>query len=184
LLHSSYKASVARIEEDYQLMQRVAAHDRDAARTVALRVVARLHHVARRLLGERGEVEDATQAALVEVLASAGTYEGRVPIEAWAAALCARVTLRAATRRRRLVLVPQVADSALFATSIGAAPDFHALLAKLEEPRRTTVWLRFGMDCSIDDIAQAMGTSPNTVKARLKEALKTLRAAVLVKEEA
>jgi RNA polymerase sigma factor (sigma-70 family) len=48
-------------------------------------------------------------------------------------------------------------------------------LRQLPEPQRVAVVLRYGLDYSVNEIAQATETSPNTVKYRLKEALAKMR---------
>jgi RNA polymerase sigma factor (sigma-70 family) len=48
-------------------------------------------------------------------------------------------------------------------------------LNELPEPQRVAIVLRYGLDFSIEDIAEATESAPNTVKYRLKEALAKLR---------
>ena len=46
---------------------------------------------------------------------------------------------------------------------------------KLPEPQRLAIVLRYGLEFSVEEIAEATNASENTVKYRLKEALAKLR---------
>jgi RNA polymerase sigma-70 factor (ECF subfamily) len=158
-------------------MQAVAAHDSSACEAVARRLAVRLHRLCRLLVRNLADAEDASQSALLAVFDSAGRYEGRTPLEAWADRVCVRVALRAASRQRRLSLVPDLSD-VQDTRSAPSQVDFWTLVDRLDEPRRTTTLLRFGLGYSIEEIAAEMETSPNTVKARLKTSLERLRGVV------
>jgi RNA polymerase sigma-70 factor, ECF subfamily len=158
-------------------MQAVAAHDSSACEAVARRLAVRIHRLCRLLVKNPADAEDASQSALLAIFDSAGGYEGRTPVETWADRVCVRVALRAATRQRRLSLVGDL-DDVQDAKGPVSQVDFWTLVDTLDEPRRTTTLLRFGLGYSIDEIATEMETSPNTVKARLRTSLERLRGVI------
>ena len=51
-------------------------------------------------------------------------------------------------------------------------------LADLPPRTRAAVVLRYYADLPVDDVAAALGKSPNTIKTQLREALVMLRAAL------
>jgi len=53
--------------------------------------------------------------------------------------------------------------------------DLERMIAKLPEGQREVVWLRFGLDFRLDEIAKALGIPLGTVKSRLHNALRSLR---------
>lgn len=57
----------------------------------------------------------------------------------------------------------------------GAEGRFTRLTARLPDGQREVVWLRFGLDLRLEEIAEALGIPTGTVKSRLHNALKTLR---------
>ena len=56
-----------------------------------------------------------------------------------------------------------------------SSSDVQAMIAKLPEEQRETVWLRFVDGLDLKEIADAMSVPVGTVKSRLHTALKTLR---------
>jgi RNA polymerase sigma-70 factor (ECF subfamily) len=177
---------VTRIEgpflDDRALAAAVAAGDAPSRERVVRRLMARVRAVTRRVLGGAPDADDAAQNAMLEVLRSAHTYQGHVPLEAWSDRISARVALRQAeTGRRRLSVVAQE-------ETLPDAPDLRAPspdvldvgvhVRALPEVQRHTIELKYGLGFSVEEIAEAMGVSPNTVKTRLKAGLRGLRAAM------
>src|SRR5688572_21485479 len=74
--------------------------DREAAQRLARRVLPTVRRVARALLSNRTDAEDATQMALLEVLRAAGSYRGVGPLEAWSRRIASRAVIRYARRVR------------------------------------------------------------------------------------
>jgi RNA polymerase sigma factor (sigma-70 family) len=67
------------------------------------------------------------------------------------------------------------ADRSDHAESVAAGDDLRVALDRLGRRQRATVVLRYLCDLSTDDVAQALGCSPGTVKSALHQALANLR---------
>jgi RNA polymerase sigma-70 factor (ECF subfamily) len=164
---------------DVELMRRAGSNDRDAQGLVAVRLMGRVQRLARALLRDRDNASDATQLSLLEILRSARHFRGDSELEGWADRIVVRTTLRHARRGRRLAsdpledtVAPSVAPSGDY--SVAAAQ----YLSLLSEGHRTVLLLRCGLEYSIEEIADLMQVSPNTVKDRLKRARECLRSSL------
>ena len=135
----------------------------------------RVQRLSRSLLQNNADASDASQASLLEILKSAGTFRGESSLERWADRIVVRTALRAAAKRR--------ADGAAIwgdvETAVMAASDptvmVREYLERLSEPARTVLVLRHGFEYSIEEIAELTGVSPNTVKDRLLRAREAIR---------
>lgn len=116
---------------------------------------------------------------MLEVLRSTGTYLGQVPLEAWSDRISARVAVRQAERQRRSLTVvspePTLPDTPDLTAPGPDTLDVGAHVRSLPGVQRQTVELKYGLGFSVEEIAESMGVSPNTVKTRLKAALRALR---------
>jgi RNA polymerase sigma-70 factor (ECF subfamily) len=157
-------------------MALVAAGDRGAQRAVVERLIGRAQRLARVLLRERADASDASQTSLLEVLRSAHTYRGDSPLERWADRIVVRTSLRLANERRR---EPPVETEAVTVAHVGTPEDspllVEAYVRGLPDVQRIAVLLRHVYDCSVDEIADLTGASPNTVKDRLLRARAQIR---------
>ncbi len=161
---------------DVELMALVAAGDRSAQRAVAQRLIGRAQRLAMVLLRERADASDASQASLLEILRSARTYRGDSPLERWADRIVVRTSLRLASQRRR----PPLPETGEVPVPQHARPDdspffVEAYLRGLPDPQRIAVVLRHVYDCSVEEVAELTGVSPNTVKDRLLRAREHIR---------
>ncbi|GAC1582064.1 MAG: RNA polymerase sigma factor [Polyangiales bacterium] len=164
-------------------MKRVAAGDATAQRVVATRLIGRVKRVARSLLANHADAEDATQLGLMAVLRSASTFRGESSLERWSDRIAVRTTLTLAReRRRRGATVDDGADLSQIAAppsqegaTEAASSEVEAHLAQLSEEARTTLVLRHVLGHSVEECAEITGVSPNTVKYRLLSAREQLR---------
>ncbi|MDP6518895.1 MAG: RNA polymerase sigma factor [Planctomycetota bacterium] len=86
---------------ELELMRGVAVGDREAAEELARRLGPGLYASARRLLGNEQAAEDVCQEALLGILQSAGRYDGRVSLNAWAFAILRNKAVDALRRAGR-----------------------------------------------------------------------------------
>lgn len=111
------------------------------------------------------------------------------PFGAWITRIAVRIAIRRAQRRRdvvwidpthpdRPVDVPGGADPAITTVRAERSADVRSAVAKLDEPYRETVALRFFGDLSLEEIADQTGRPVNTVKTHLRRGLLRLRSAV------
>ena len=162
--------------------------DREAFRILVERESAGIIRVCHRVLGDLHEAEDAAQEAFVIAFRSLAGWRGDGPFGAWLTRIAIRIAIRRAQRRRDVTwLEPgqpagmDVAggpDPAVSSIRAERAADVRAAVARLDEPYREVVALRFFGDLSLDEIATQTGRPLGTVKTHLRRGLLRLRTAV------
>jgi RNA polymerase sigma-70 factor (ECF subfamily) len=162
--------------EDSLLAAQAAQADPSAQRALVRRLIGRVQRLSRALLRNSADASDASQASMVQILKSAGTYRGESTLESWADRIVFRTAMRSRTAERRRRDVGLVDESAAF---VKAASDPAVLvrqyLERLSEPQRTALLLHHGFGYSVEEIAKLIEVSPNTVKDRLLRARATIR---------
>ncbi len=170
-------------DEDLRLMSLVAAADPAATRQLAERLVSRVHRVARSIIRERADADDAAQQSLIEIITSAGSYRGGASVERWSDRIAVRTTMRLIRERRKLagrvedgVELDQIVSELGPADPSDSAPRAASeYLSALPEKQRTVLVLRHVMGYSVSEIAELVGASPNTVKDRLLRGSREMR---------
>jgi RNA polymerase sigma-70 factor, ECF subfamily len=156
-------------------MALAATADPNAQRLIANRLMDRVQRLSRSLLQNRADASDASQASLLEILKSAGTFRGESSLERWADRIVVRTALRAAAKRRAEgVTMWDDVDMAVHGSSDPSVM-VREYLERLSEPARTVLVLRHGFEYSIEEIAELTAVSPNTVKDRLLRAREAIR---------
>ena len=164
-------------------VHRAGKGDAQAQTWLVTRVLPRVRRIARTFLGSSADADDAAQTALIAILKSAPTYRGEAAVEGWAGRIAVRATLRIAAERRR---ERPLSATELEGSEEEAAPEsaratealpreLRAYLDGLPEAQRTAVLLHHALDHSIDEIAETMEVSPDTIKSRLRLGLAALR---------
>jgi RNA polymerase sigma-70 factor (ECF subfamily) len=175
--------------------------DRDAFRYLVEREGRQVVRVCFRILGDIHEAEDAAQEAFVTAYRSLSTWRGDGPFGGWLATIATRIAVRRAAKRRPVVRLDAAPDAhadgaahgdALLARATGpgpsAAPDPSAraieaersdavrrAVARLDEPYREVVALRFFGERSLAEIADESGRPIGTVKTHLHRGMQRLR---------
>lgn len=132
--------------------------------------------VAYLILRDRLEAEDVLMETLVTALDRGSSLREPGALRAW---LLRIATNHALGRRRRTIRLVDLSVAPEARHDDRDAGDRLVLLQALETlpPRtRAAVVLRYYADLSVADVATAMGTSPNTVKTQLRQAMERLRA--------
>lgn len=172
---------------DEALMRKLAAGDRAAGRAVAHRLLPRCKRIVRAVAGDHPEYEDIVQLCLVDVLRGAGTYRGDAALETWATRIWVRRALKATRRHRkeeeRVDGGADVSGLPEEETSVRALREslprpLEHYLDQLPDVHREAVVLRYGLGYAVAEIAALTGAAPNTIKVRLYQGLKKIRAAV------
>jgi RNA polymerase sigma-70 factor (ECF subfamily) len=176
--------------------------DREAFRFLVERESDMLVRACQRVLGDPHEAEDVAQEAFLVAFRSLGTWRGDGPFGAWLARIGVRLALRRAAQRSRrdvawidpvepelvgaasgpaaglaqLALDRRSAlDPAAVALRADEAAAVRSAVARLDEPYREVVALRFFGELSLGEIAAEADRPLATVKTQLRRGLLRLR---------
>ena len=169
-------------QDEAALVARVVAGDRAAFGVLVDRYAAVARRVARAVLGDPDDADDAAQDALLSALVKLEQYDPRRPFGPW----LLRIVANAATdrRRRRKVRRTEPLDPGLAAS--GTRPDTAAerselsvrlrrALAELPERRRIAVVLFDVEGYAHAEIADILGIPEGTVRSEVFHARRRLR---------
>ncbi|PYP10375.1 MAG: hypothetical protein DMD59_05810 [Gemmatimonadetes bacterium] len=168
--------------DDKDLVARALAGDRDAFGVLVDRYAAQARRVARAVLGDPDDADDAAQDGFLSALVKLAQYDARRPFGPW----LMRIVANAATdrRRRRNVRRAEPLDPSLVGG--GPRPDTAAMrselgerlrtaLGELPERRRTAVVLFDVEGYSHAEIAGILGIPEGTVRSEVFHARRRLR---------
>jgi RNA polymerase sigma-70 factor, ECF subfamily len=151
---------------------------------VAGLVMARLgdsYRLARAILLDDGEAEDAVQEASLAAWRHRDTLRDEGRFDAWFDRILVnqcRDQLRRRGRAVKLAAPPIGFQPASTPTETGSDDDLDHALDALDADHRIVVVMRYWQDRTVDDIAERVGIPAGTVKSRLHHSLRTLRAAL------
>ena len=156
-----------------------AAADAQAERLEQLLATAerRGYAIARGLLGDAAEAEDAVQEALVRAWSAWSQLADPAALDAWFLRTLTNVCL-SLLRRRRLWRTLWGWWPRRTAAPQENGPDAERLavcLAELPARQQTALVLRYGQELSIEQIAQLLGVGAGTVKTHLRRGMERLR---------
>jgi RNA polymerase sigma-70 factor, ECF subfamily len=182
---SQLPAGAARIEQgdEAELAARARAGDRAAFGTLVERFAPQARRVARAVLQNPEDADDAAQDAFLSALVKLDQYDPRRPFGPW----LMRIVANAATDRRRRRAVRQTEELAPELAGGGSRPDrdterralgarLSAALAELPERRRVAVVLFDVEGYSHAEIAGVLGVPEGTVRSEVFHARRALRA--------
>jgi RNA polymerase sigma-70 factor, ECF subfamily len=171
--------------DDRIAVEAVLSGDREAFRVLVDREGPAVVRACHRVLGDVHEAEDAAQEAFVTAFRSLAGWRGDGPFGAWVTRIAVRIAVRRAQGRRDVTWLDpgQPAgldlaggpDPAIASVRAEAAADVRAAVARLDEPYREVVALRFFGELSLDEIATQTGRPLGTVKTHLRRGLLRLR---------
>jgi RNA polymerase sigma-70 factor (ECF subfamily) len=154
----------------------------DRGADVGSLVLARLgdsYRLARAILLDDRDAEDAVQEASIAAWRRAGSLRDPASFGAWFDRILVNVCRDQLRRRRRAV--PVVAP-AIEVEVVAEPPDtgtdaeLDRAIAALDIDHRVVLVMRYWQDLTVDDIAGRLGIPAGTVKSRLRNGLKRLRA--------
>ena len=180
---------------DTDLVTCVQAGDREAFRHLMTRSNQRLFRMARGVLNDDAEAEDAVQAAYVDAYAKLDTFRGESSVLTWLTRIVLNEAYGRLRQRHPTVAVEQLEVAQMepgrilsFPTrndepAASAARDqirrlLERAIEQLPEPFRLVFVMREIEDCSVEETAVALDLRPETVKTRLHRARRLLRAAL------
>lgn len=184
--------------DDSDIVSRILQHDHGAFEALMRRHNARLFRVARAILRDDAEAEDALQDAYLDVYRHIGEFRGAAQLSTWLTRVVVNHALmRLRKRKRDQVLVPFESGTARDGNSLemeaadrqAESPTNAALrgeIRRLIERRidelpttfRGVFVMREVEGMSVEETADALGIPPATVRTRLFRARAALRAAL------
>lgn len=167
------------------LLDRLRAGDPSAFEELVRAYQHRVYGIALRMLGNAAEAEEIAQEAFLRAHRAIADFRGEAKLSTWLYAITSRLCLNrlasAARRHERsdeaaLLAAPAPADAAgaLERGEVEAA--LRQAIAELPEERRIVVVLRDVEGLSYEEIADALGLEPGTVRSRLHRARMDLKA--------
>jgi RNA polymerase sigma-70 factor (ECF subfamily) len=170
--------------DDLALTHAAGSGDRGARRVLAERLLERVRTTVRYISADDRDQDDWVQIALLEILRSAGSFQGSGTLESWADRIAIRSAMRHLKRRRRREIVVAL-DADPRDEPVINPPAGHArmairrqvarILGGISDDRRACVVLRLLYGYSIDEIAAMTEAPRNTVRDRLKRGRKQLK---------
>lgn len=168
--------------EDAELAARAGAGDREAFGTLVERYAAQARRLARSILGNADDADDAAQDGFLAALRGLERYDPTRPFGPW----LLRIVANAASDRRRRLKVRSTEPIPADAVTREPGPDqladrnafraeFAAALARLPTRQRIAVVLFDVEGYSHRDIAQVVNVSEGTVRSDVFHARRALR---------
>lgn len=173
--------------ETQPVARRAAAGDAEAFERLYRSTVARVHGLARRLVGQR-DADEATQEVYLRAWRKLGTFRGESEFATWLQRLATRALLtrraRARTRgdAREGELDPDV-HAAPSPPASGLAEELELALERLPSGAREVFVLHEVEGLAHAEIAQRLGVTIGTSKSQLSYARKLLRSWLLARGE-
>jgi RNA polymerase sigma factor (sigma-70 family) len=167
---------------DTDLVIRAQHGDEEAFASLAAAIGDRLHAVAQRILRDVDVAEDATQQALLSIWRDLPQLRDPEKFDGWSYRLLLRACYAEGRRTRRwspsLRILPPTAVSADSSGTVLDRDELERGFRRLSIDHRAVVVLYHYMDMPIDQVAEALGIPPGTVRSRLHYAMQGLRAAL------
>ena len=136
-----------------------------------------VYRVACHAVKDRSEAEDVTQTVLLRLYQNATPFESGEHLKHWLLRVAvneSRKVLRSPWRKRRVPLEDWDGAAAEEPEDLGVLEAVMALDAKYRLP----VYLYYYEDCSVQEIAAALGANPSTIQTWLQRAREKLRTAL------
>ena len=170
------------LDEDEELLNRLALNDEAAFRILVERHIDRAFGIALRIIGSRADAEDVVQDTMLKVWTHRGRWQhGRAKFSTW---LYRVVTNRCIDLHRRprtdnVDAVPEPADAQPDVVSAMQRDEVTHMLEnamqRLPEQQRVAVILSYHENMSNGEIAEVMDTTVAAVESLLKRGRQQLR---------
>ena len=134
--------------------------------------------VAYLILRDRSAAEDIVVETLLTALDRGNTLRDPDALRPWLLRIASNQALAVRRREARIVHLQVVPETAGHDPDAAERLTLLSIVGSLPPRMRTAVVLRYYSDLSVREVAEALGTSENTVKTQLREALERLRRAL------
>jgi RNA polymerase sigma-70 factor (ECF subfamily) len=180
---------IDRVKLDVEIAAKAAHGDESARRRIVEVLLDKVAVTVRYLAAGDPDADDYIQLAMIEILASIGTYKGMSTLESWAEKISVRTAMRQIRKRRwRGKIVTH--DPEKEAVDERPAPErqlarhrmsrrIAEIMDTLSPERRQALTMRLVLGYSIEEISGMTGWKVNTVRARLGAARRLLRPRIL-----
>ena len=169
---------------DQEAIRAVRAGQRDAYEGLVRRHETRLRSLCLSLMGDPAEADDAAQEVFWKAYRALSNFREEAAFATWIHRIAVRHCLdrRRSQKRRRQESLDALLEKGLDpaekpAPAAEARNELARALAGLAPEYRTVLVLREAQGFTYEEIAQAMSTSLDSVKARLRRAREALREA-------
>ena len=184
MMRVSSQPSFDQIPSNRELLRLfVASRDEGAFAQLVQRFGPMVLGVARRLLGDFDDADDAMQLAFAELSRRAGTIENPDGLASWLHTVTVHIALRLRKRRPgHGALVADPVDPRLSLDDVARRSDYEILSEELERlppDWREPLVLRYFAGLSNEEAAVQLGTTVTAVEGRLKRGKKSLRVRLL-----
>lgn len=165
---------------EHELVHRLRAGDRQAARALYDLHAPRVYRVVNRLCRDEEQARDLTQDTFVRAFDGLDRFRGESAFGTWLFRIAVTVALNALRKRRREEVRRVPFDDSMPTDDLPAGdPDLRASLARaideLSEPQRVVFVLHVLEGYTHVEIGELLGISQNTSKGRLFDARAVLR---------
>jgi RNA polymerase sigma-70 factor, ECF subfamily len=165
-----------------EVVGRAMAGDSEAFSELARLSIGRLYRIARLILRDDEQAEDATQEALVAAWRDMSALRDADHFEAWSRRLLVRACYRVARqdrRRHQIEATVQVLDAARDSDRDLADRDqLERGFRRLDTEQRAILVLHHYLGLPLTEVADVLGIPAGTVKSRLHRATGAMRAAL------
>lgn len=179
--------------DDAALVARIRARDADAFRTLMQRYNQRLYRVARGILRNDGEAEDAVQEAYVRAFSHLADFRGESSLATWLTRIVMNEALGRLRSQRRMMerdgSALNVSEAEIIQFPLAAKTDdperslaqreilnlVQKITDELPDVYRIVFMTRVIEGMSVEDTAELLGIPPETVKTRLHRARRLVR---------
>lgn len=161
---------------DSELVESAVSGETQAIEQLLHRHQPRLRAVCRRILNNDADADDATQNALIAIVRSLPSFDGRSAFGTWAYRIATNAALDEARRRKRrptigrdeldTTRIVDLSSDRVFA-SLDERDALEQALAMVPEDFRVAVVLRDVADLDYEEIAQVLGIPIGTVRSRI-----------------
>jgi RNA polymerase sigma-70 factor, ECF subfamily len=177
---------------DAELVRRCIERDAAAVRELTRRYNQRLYRIARSILGDAADAEDAVQDVYLKAFGSLEHFRGEAAVGTWLTRIAINEALGRARRRRPTIAWEPSSEATLHPHMLyhspSASPDpemsmahqeMQSLLERsidaLPEPLRLVFVARFVEGLSVEETADLLAIRPETVKTRAHRARRRLK---------
>ena len=136
------------------------------------------------LLDDADEAEDVAQETFLRAFRALHTFEMERPLRPWLLQIARNLAFNRRRSLRRYVAAlkewfysqPHATDDPIrHLSQIAASEELRQAVQRLDAPSQEVIYLRYFLELSVAESAEALDVAPGTVKSRLSRALDRLR---------